>query len=86
MDDTGVGLDGIPQGVDPQIMMKSSRDGGQIFSNELWQPMGPLGLYETEVWWDQVEWGRSLILEVSVSDPVRFAITGAFINIEQGTS
>lgn len=84
--DTGVGLDGIPQGVDPQIMMKSSRDGGQIFSNELWQPMGPLGLYETEVWWDQVEWGRSLILEVSVSDPVRFAITGAFINIEQGLS
>ncbi len=81
--DTGTGIS-TGQGSDPQIMMRSSKDGGKTFSNELWQPMGEQGNYCTEVWWDQVEFGRTFIAELSGSDPVNIAITGAFVGITQG--
>ena len=81
--DTGTGI-ASGQGSDPQIMMRTSKDGGKTWSIEMWQPMGPMGSYCTEIWWDQVEFGRNLLIELSGSDPVNIAITGAFLETNQG--
>jgi hypothetical protein len=86
MMDTGVGIDGSGQGDDPEIMLQVSIDGGKNFSNEMWQNMGAIGAYETEVFWSQLGNSRSLISKIRISDPVKRAIVGAYINEEVGLS
>lgn len=85
MMDTGVGTS-TGQGSEPQIMMKTSIDGGKTWSNELWQPMGEIGAYQTEIFWNRVAYGRTLILELSISDPVKRAIIGAYLDVSRGTA
>jgi hypothetical protein len=81
--DTGTGI-ATGQGSDPQIMLQTSKDGGKTWSNELWQPLGEMGNYCTEVWWNQVEYGRSFLAKIRISDPVNIAITGAFLQVNRG--
>jgi hypothetical protein len=81
--DTGTGIV-TGQGSDPQVMFRSSKDGGKTWSNELWQPLGEMGNYCTEIWWEQVEHGRNFLAEIRVSDPVNIAITGAYLQVNQG--
>ena len=81
--DTGVGInDG--QGSEPEIMMRTSIDGAKTWSSELKQPLGAQGNYETEVFYDQVAFGRSLIMELSISDPVKRSIIGSFMEVTRG--
>jgi len=84
--DTGVGIDGNGQGIDPEIMLQVSVDGGKNFSDEMWQPIGSIGSYETEVSWLKIGYGRSLIVKVKISDPVRRRIVGAYLDQEVGRS
>jgi len=84
--DTGVGIDGNGQGINPEIMMRTSKDGGKTWSTELTQPIGPIGEYLTEVIFNQVDWGRSLIIELRLSDPVKFNILGVYLRVTQGTA
>ncbi len=84
--DTGVGIDGSGQGTDPEIMLSSSRDGGKTFPYEEKQKIGKIGNSETEVFWTLVDWGRSLILKINISDPIKVAITAAYINQKIGGS
>lgn len=86
MMDTGVGIDGSGQGDDPEIMLQISIDGGKTYSNEMWQKIGEIGSYETEVFWTQLGNSRSLISKFRISDPVKRVIVGAYINQEVGTS
>ena len=81
--DAGVGLDGSDQGVNPQIMMDFSNDGGKSWSTELWQPLGRAGEYLSEIYWNQLGVGRSLIVRVRVSDPVPINITSALVRISE---
>lgn len=83
--DTGVGIV-TGQGSDPQLMLKVSTDGGKTYSFEQWQPIGAQGNYFTEVFWTSLGFGRSAIFEVSMSDPVKFAIVGAFLDAQLGDS
>lgn len=84
--DTGVGIDGEGQGDDPEIMLQFSNDGGKTYSNELWQKLGEIGEYETEVFWPQLGQGRSLITKIRISDPIKRNIVAAYINQEVGNS
>lgn len=86
MMDTGVGIDGSGQGDNPEIMLQTSIDGGKTYSNEMRQPIGAIGNYETEVFWTGIGYGRSLITKVKISDPVRKRIVGAYINQDIGYS
>lgn len=81
--DTGVGINS-GKGVDPKIAMRTSIDGGQTYSKELTQPLGKQGKYDTEVVWNRVAYGRSLILELKISDPVKRAIVQALLGITRG--
>lgn len=84
MMDTGVGTDGSGQGIEPEIMLKTSVDGGKIFGNEMRQSLGAIGKYETEVFWTSLGEGRSIIFDIEVSDPVKFAINAAYLAYTQG--
>jgi len=85
MMDTGVGLV-TGQGSDPQLMLRVSSDGGQTWGYEEQQPIGTQGTYQTEVFWTSLGFGRTAIFEVTMSDAVKFAIVGAFLNSTLGES
>lgn len=79
MMNTGVGLV-TGQGSDPKIMLRVSTDGGKTWGYEETQPIGSQGDYLQEVFWTSLGYGRTFIIEITVSDPIQFAIVGAYIN------
>tara|TARA_R110000851_G_scaffold284147_2_gene437711 strand:- start:1502 stop:2917 length:1416 start_codon:yes stop_codon:yes gene_type:complete len=83
--DTGVGIQN-GQGKEPEIMMRTSPDGGKVWSPEMRQPLGAQGEYEKEVFWTRIGYGRSLIVELSISDPVKRAIIQAYLEPTTGRS
>lgn len=84
--DVGVGISGTEPtvGVDPQVMLRISRDGGKTWGNELWTSAGKLGQYGTRVHWNRLGAARRAVFEVSMSAPVPFRITDAYLDVEAG--
>lgn len=76
--DCGVGLT-TGQGEDPQAMLRWSKDGGKTWSSSLWRSFGRIGEYSRRALWNRVGGGRRVVYEVTISDPVRRNITGAFV-------
>ena len=77
--ETGVGLN-LGQGEDPQIMLRWSDDGGHTWSNEHWVSIGKIGQYYRRAIWRRLGMTQKLrdrVYEVSGTDPVKIAITGA---------
>lgn len=77
--ETGVGLN-TGQGSDPQVMLRWSDDGGHTWSNEHWSSMGKIGQYGYRAFWRRLGMTmkiRDRVYEVSGTDPVKIAITGA---------
>lgn len=77
--ETGVGLN-TGQGSDPQVMLRWSDDGGHTWSNEHWSSMGRIGQYGYRTFWRRLGMTmkiRDRVYEVSGTDPVKIAITGA---------
>jgi hypothetical protein len=75
--DTGVGLT-TGQGSDPQAMLRCSKDGGKTWTSSLWRTFGKIGEYSRRCWWHRVGGGERMVFEVTITDPVRRNITGAF--------
>lgn len=80
----GVGLDGIGQGTDPQIMLQISRDGGATWGSELWTSAGRQGQYGRRAIWRRLGFGKDLVFKVRGTDPVKTVIVGANLGIEAG--
>jgi hypothetical protein len=76
--DAGVGLT-TGQGSDPQAMLRWSRDGGKTWSNALWRTMGRIGEYARRCIWRRVGGGERMVFEVTITDPVKRNITGAYL-------
>ena len=77
--ETGVGLN-TGQGSDPQVMLRWSDDGGHTWSNEHWSSMGKIGQHGYRTFWRRLGMTmkiRDRVYEVSGTDPVKIAITGA---------
>lgn len=70
--ETGVGLTS-GQGSDPQVMMRYSKDGGFTWSAELWRSIGAIGEYGRGVSWNRLGRFDDLVIEYSISDPVKRA-------------
>jgi hypothetical protein len=67
-------------GIDPQVMLRWSDDGGHTWSNEHWRSMGKTGTYGTRVIWRRLGMTlklRDRVYEVSGTDDVKIAIMGA---------
>lgn len=80
----GVGTSGTGQGVDPQMMMRYSDDGGRTWSSELLGAIGKIGEYKTRTKWRRLGKCRDRVFEVSVSDPVDVNLIDAQIDVELG--
>ena len=77
--ETGTGL-ATGQGSDPQVMLRWSDDAGHTWSNEHWTSMGAIGAFGTRAIWRRLGMTlkiRDRVYEVSGTDPVKVAITGA---------
>ncbi len=83
----GVGIS-TGQGSDPQAMLRVSRDAGNTWGNERWTTLGAIGTYSTRVIWDRMGMfrGNRGVVEVTVTDPVAFSLSGAFMDAQQGTN
>jgi hypothetical protein len=83
----GVGLQ-TGQGSDPEVMLRVSRDGGATYGNERRVSAGAAGAFQTRVSWHRC--GRFLdgwgVVEIVVTDPVVWALTGASFQARVGPS
>lgn len=64
----------------PQVMLRWSDDGGHTWSNEHWKSMGRIGQFGHRTIWRRLGMTmkiRDRVYEVSGTDPVKIAITGA---------
>ena len=67
------------QGSDPQLMLQTSKDGGSTWSNELWHSIGPQGVRQRRAIFRRLGWGFDWVFRVSLSDPVRLSLVGAYM-------
>jgi hypothetical protein len=77
----GVGIT-TGQGSDPQIMLRYSHDGGDVWESELWEDLGKKGKRNIEVYWSKLGAERDWLFEVKVTDPVEVNIIAAYGDIE----
>lgn len=70
-------------GTDPQVMCRFSDDGGKTWSSEIWRSAGATGEYWKRVRWNRLGRGRRRVFEVSVTDPIPWRITAAYIQLGQ---
>lgn len=66
--DTGLGT-ATGQGSDPQVMLRSSDDGGRTWSNERTASAGKMGQYGKRVYWTRMGAAQDRAYEVTVTDP-----------------
>ena len=82
--ETGVGLQ-RGQGNDPQLMLDISKDGGRTFGYQRFIPLGKVGQYAApRVCVRRVANGRDIVLQLSMTDPVKFVLARASANIRPG--
>ncbi len=91
---TGIGLtpaawDGanVPQGANPQVMMRISKDGGKTWGPERWRSAGAIGRYLTRVRWLRATGNyRNAVMEIVVSDPVDWQLLAVLGTPVEGSS
>ena len=72
------------RGVNPQVMLRWSDDGGHTWSSEHWKSMGRIGRYGYRTIWRRLGMTlkiRDRVYEVSGTDPVRVNIMGAELHM-----
>jgi Phage stabilisation protein len=75
--ETGVGtIDGL----NPQVMMSYSDDGGHTFSSEKWASAGQIGKYRTRVRWSRLGSARDRVFKIVYSEKTFCQINEALIN------
>jgi hypothetical protein len=76
--ETGVSTD---TGVDAQVMLQVSRDGGHTFGDEMWQALGRIGDYARQLVWSRLGRSRDFVFRFRVSDPVKVVFIGVSLRI-----
>lgn len=82
--EVGVGL-ATGQGSDPTVMLRYTND-GHTWSNIKTRTIGAAGEYGTRVKFGPTGAGRVRAWELSMTDPVKFALFGAWARVTKGTS
>lgn len=67
----------------PVVMLRTSKDNGQTWSNEMEASAGLRGEYGTRVDWNRLGAARRMVFEVSVSDPLPWRILDAYVDIKR---
>lgn len=84
--DTGQGpqpplIDGNGNPRPPQAMLRWSDNRGKTWSNEHWADCGFAGQYNTRAIWRRLGRSRYRVYELTVSDPIPWAIVDAYLRI-----
>lgn len=69
------------QGVNPQVMLRTSADGGMTWGNERTASAGALGNYTTRCIFRRLGQARNKVFELSVSDPIPWRVLDGFITV-----
>lgn len=72
-------------GVEPDLMLQWSDDGGHTWSDEHWMTAGRLGQYRFRVIWRRLGKGRNRTWRLTMSDPVAWRLLDAYVEVEKGT-
>lgn len=83
--ETGVGLT-TGQGSDPVIDIRWSNEDGEKFGNWHQMSMGKIGETKRRAFIRRLGYARSRTYEIRISDPVKTAILGAYVDMIEGTS
>lgn len=68
--------------VPPHACLDWSDDGGHTFGNEHWKSIGNIGEYKNRAIWRRLGQARSRIFRVTISEPVKVVILGAYGELE----
>lgn len=82
--ETGVGTQ-AGQGSSPTLMMSFSDDAGHTWSSEVTTSMGLIGQYKAFAEFRRLGRSRERVYRISISDPVKFVLLGASLEVEEGT-
>jgi hypothetical protein len=72
--------------VNPRITLEISNDGGFTFSNPIFAALGNMGNYYARARWQRLGTSRDRVFKVSCSDPVKFSLLSAMIDVEVGNA
>lgn len=81
--ESGVGLT-TGQGSDPEGMLRLSDDGGRTWSYEKWAKIGKIGEHKNRLVWRRLGQSRERVFELTISDPVKTVISGAYVSSRLG--
>lgn len=73
----GVGLNS-GQGVNPQLMMQISKDGGHEWGAEVWRDIGAMGKYKARAVFNRLGRARDWLFRFRVTDPVKTVFIAAW--------
>lgn len=82
--EAGVGL-ATGQGSDPQVFLRSSKDGGHTWGMEHAASMGKQGEYRRRAIWRRLGESRDRVFDVYSTEPVKQVWLGANLMAQQGT-
>ena len=75
-------MSNLQAGVEPKIMLQLSNDGGASFGNEIWLNCGKSGERKTRVRKNRIGYARDRVFKITMSDPVKWIITGCRVDVE----
>ena len=78
--ETGIGAT-TGQGANPQLMLRTSTDGGRTWGHERQASAGRIGAYTTRCLFWRLGQARNRVFELSASDPVPWRVLDAFITV-----
>lgn len=72
------------QVVNPRVVLRVSRDGGNTFGNPIYAHAGLIGKYLTRVRWQRLGKARDAVFQVYCDDPGFIAFLSAYLDFEVG--
>ena len=69
----------VDPGSDPQVMLRYSNDAGKTWKPEQMRSAGKIGEYQKRVRFTRLGMARRRAFEVSVTDPIPWRVTGAYL-------
>jgi hypothetical protein len=71
---------------DPKLMLRYSNDSGHTWSNYQTCSLGAIGEYSKRAIFRRMGSGRNRVWEISMTDPVKFAVFSAVLELESGNA
>jgi hypothetical protein len=75
--ETGLGLEG---GIEPQVMLQISRDGGHTFGNERWAGAGKIGEFTKHARWRRLGKADDFVFKFRFTEAAKFAVVGSWLS------